>query len=242
VLKYGAPIAGRARRCVVIPNGVALAPMHMDQLPAPVGADLSIPLEVVEQTPTHLDTEHESAPRFLVSGRIAPSKHLERIIEAFHQVRARWPESSLHVVGQAEPRHAAYLAGLTRLAGDGVVFRGAQPDLAHLRAAWSAQIVIGTHQGSPNAVLEAMAAGVPVIANDSGGTAELVRHGDTGYLLPETAAAPQIAAALLEAAEHPGEARRRAGRAHALVAGRSIEAMARAYLALLDPGGATIPG
>jgi len=251
VLKYGVPIAGRARRCVVIPNGVALAPTRTDQppvltaadlAPALVGADLAPAPAVTVQTAAPTGTEQKSAPRFLVSGRIAPSKHLEQIIAAFHQVRARWPESVLHIVGQAEPRHASYLAGLTRLAGDGVAFRGAQPDLAHLRAAWSAQIVIGTHQGSPNAVLEAMAAGVPVIANDSGGTAELVRQGDTGYLLPEAAATPQIAAAMLEAAAHPGEARRRAGRAHALVAGCGIEAMARAYLALLDPGGATIPG
>jgi glycosyltransferase involved in cell wall biosynthesis len=215
VLKYGAPDCQRARHSVVIPNGVDLPP-------------------AVENVP--------ASPRFLVSGRIAPSKHLEKILAAFAHVRAQRPDCTLHVAGQAEPRHADYLAGLTRLAGAGVIFRGALPDLAHLREGWSAQVVIGTHQGSPNAVLEAMAAGVPVIANDSGGTRETVREGDTGWLLPEAAGAQQVAAAMLAVLDQPVEARRRACRARILAERRGLEAMARKYLAVLEPGGATIPG
>ncbi len=53
---------------------------------------------------------------------------------------------------------------------------------AHL-ARYSVALVLGEHQGCPNAVLEALAAGVPVVANDSGGTRELVIDGRTGLLL-----------------------------------------------------------
>jgi hypothetical protein len=47
-------------------------------------------------------------------------------------------------------------------------------------AQYDALLALGRHQGCPNAVLEALAAGVPVIANDSGGTREQVLHGKTG--------------------------------------------------------------
>ncbi|MDB5807496.1 MAG: hypothetical protein JWN73_4818 [Betaproteobacteria bacterium] len=216
VLKYGHALPGRARACAVIPNGVALG-----------GA-------VAESAPR--------APRFLVSGRIAPSKHLEKIIAAFGRVCARHATATLHIAGQAEPRYAAYLAQLLEAAGAGVHFRGALPDLAHLHESggWSAQIVIGTHQGSPNAVLEAMAAGVPVIANDSGGTRELVNR-RTGWLLPEAANERQIAKAMLQLVAAPGKAGQRAARAREQVAGRGLEAMAAAYLAVLESGD-TIPG
>ncbi|HEY4372102.1 MAG TPA: glycosyltransferase [Burkholderiales bacterium] len=208
VFKYGKPRKGYARACAVIPNGVVLDAM-VDDAPA--------------------------APRFLVSGRIAPSKHLEKILAAFARVRERHPAATLHVAGQAESRHAAYLAQLLESAGAGVHFRGALPDLAHLRETWSAQIVLGTHQGSPNAVLEAMAAGVPVIANDSGGTRELV-YRRTGWLLPEAAGEAHLVRTMRTVIEAPHRARRRAVRAREVVATRSLEAMAAAYLAILERG------
>ena len=40
-------------------------------------------------------------------------------------------------------------------------------------------------EGHPNSILEAMAAGLPVIASDIPGNNELVRHGETGYLFPK---------------------------------------------------------
>jgi glycosyltransferase involved in cell wall biosynthesis len=213
VLKYGESVAGHGRHCEVIPNGVA------DAVPA----------------------VRSAAPRFLVSGRIAPSKHLEEILAAFAQVRSRHAQASLHIAGQAEPRHAAYLAQLLETAGEGVTFRGALPDLAFLGEpeGWTAQIVIGTHQGSPNAVLEAMAAGVPVIANDSGGTCELV-NAATGWLLPEAATDEEIARAMLEVIARPEEASRRAENARVQLEKFSLPAMAARYLAVLGAGG-TIP-
>lgn len=213
VLKYGEPVQGYGRHCEVIPNGVAPAAQCL----------------------------RPATPRFLVSGRIAPSKHLEKILAAFARVRGMHAQATLHIAGQAEPRHAAYLAQLLEVAEEGVTFRGALPDLAHLgeREGWSAQIVIGTHQGSPNAVLEAMAAGVPVIANDSGGTCELV-HAATGWLLSEAATGEEIARAMLEVIARPEEARHRAENARVQITDFSLPAMAARYLAVLGAGG-TIP-
>jgi glycosyltransferase involved in cell wall biosynthesis len=79
-----------------------------------------------------------------------------------------------------------------------------------------------------------MAAAIPVIANASGGTGELVVDGESGWLLPECADAPLAAAAMLDAWRNPSVARERALRARAQVLERySLDAMAAAYLELL---------
>lgn len=211
VLKHEAATHPACRRVVVIPNGVA---RHRSPGAAP------------------------SVPRFLVNGRIAPSKRLETVIDAFRIVCERHPQAQLHVVGPVEPRHAEYgerIASLGR--GLRVEFRGADFDLACFAEPWTALVVLGTHQGSPNTVLEALSAGIPVIANASGGTGELVRDGDTGWLLAEDACAADLALAMRDAIADPGEARRRAANGRAFVhAERSLEAMAQSYAALLEEG------
>src|SRR6185436_15617083 len=170
--------------------------------------------------------------RFLVSGRIVPSKHLETILESFGRFAARNGHAELHVVGQAEPRHASYLASLMEVARDRPIrFRGAGAGLEHLDEPFTGAIVLGTHQGCPNAVLEAMASSIPVIANASGGTAELVRPQETGWLLDEAPASDALVEAMAQCAADTGHARRLAARAYAHVAQHfSLEAMSDAYL------------
>lgn len=176
------------------------------------------------------------SPRFLVSGRIAPSKRLETILEAFARICARFPDARLDIVGQAEPRHRDYLASvLDRAAGLPVAFRGAQPGLEFLAEPFTAAIVLGTHQGCPNAALEAMASGIPVIANASGGTRELVRHRETGWLLPEACTVEEVACAMEEAAADGQLARSLGASARERVARfHSLETMAVRYLSLFD--------
>ena len=52
--------------------------------------------------------------------------------------------------------------------------------MPHLDVFWNGS----GYEGQPNAVMEAMAAGVPVVASDIPGNRELVVHGETGYLVP----------------------------------------------------------
>lgn len=173
-------------------------------------------------------------PRFLVSGRVAPSKRLEVILAAFAHVRACHPDAELHVVGAAEPRHADYARGLCAAPlAAGVVWRGALPGLGFLAEPFSAAVVLGRHQGSPNAVLEALAAGIAVIANASGGTGEMVVDGRTGWLLGTDCDAPALAAAMLEALADPARTRMLGATGRDFVtAHHSMAAMAAAYLAL----------
>ena len=177
-----------------------------------------------------------SAPRFLVSGRIAPSKRLEVILEAVALTTARVPGFQLDIVGQAEARDQAYLERVVAAAsGLAVNFRGARPILDYLDEPYTAAVVLGTHQGCPNAVLEAMASGLAVIANDSGGTRELVRDGETGWLLSEACTAEELAHALEEAASDSDRVQQfgHAGRVR-VARNNSLENMAMRYLAVFE--------
>jgi glycosyltransferase involved in cell wall biosynthesis len=210
VLKHDARDHPRCADVRVIPNGVAV-PAFRAARPA--------------------------SPRFLVSGRIAPSKRLERILEGFTAALQGLPAAELHIVGQAEPRHARYLSDILASASRlPVRFRGALPGLEHLAEPFTAAIVLGIHQGCPNAVLEAMAAGIPVIANASGGTGELVRHGETGWLVREEAGAAEIASAMHDCFTRPDAARAlgEAAREHVRHS-HSMEAMAQRYVECLAP-------
>jgi len=67
---------------------------------------------------------------------------------------------------------------------DRVHFLGPRNDvprlLGHIDVLWHA----GAHEGQSSAILEAMAAGIPVVAADAAGNRELVISGETGYLVP----------------------------------------------------------
>jgi glycosyltransferase involved in cell wall biosynthesis len=64
-----------------------------------------------------------------------------------------------------------------------VSFNGNIDDPISIMKNYDSIIVLGTHQGSPNVVLEAASVKLPCIANDSGGTKEILNT-DTGILLP----------------------------------------------------------
>lgn len=161
VQKFRAPaFAPMAGRTTVIANGV-----HRPEATRAPGADRS--------------------KRFALCGRIAPSKFVLEAIEAVRLLRQEWRDLELHLLGTAEPREREYALRVAAAAGaqPWVVFHGPSPDAPERLCDFDALIVLGRHQGCPNAVLEALAAGVSVVANDSGGTRELVIDGRTGLLV-----------------------------------------------------------
>ncbi len=131
-----------------------------------------------------------------------------------------------------------------RLEGRGAILAGTRRDVPEILAA-SDVVVLASRfgEGCPNAALEAMAAGRPVVATRAGGTPEVVRDGETGILVPpgDTGA---LRAALERLEREPGLRERmgRAGRALAL-SDFGVERMVKLYEDLyfrLTGGGAPI--
>jgi glycosyltransferase involved in cell wall biosynthesis len=117
---------------------------------------------------------------------------------------------------------------------------GARPDVPDLLAAADVGVLASHEEGFPNAIVEAMAAGRPVVATKVGGVPEAVIDGVTGIVVPPRDQAA-LAAALARAAREPalrtrmGDAgRARVGETFTLAV--CVEAYARVYRELLAPG------
>ncbi len=108
-------------------------------------------------------------------------------------------------------------------------FLGERTGVERLLPGMDVFVLSSREEGIPNALLEAMAAGRPCVATAVGGTPEVLRDGETGWLVPPGDPGA-LADALAEALAHPEEARRRAAAARrAVVEDMSIEAMARRH-------------
>jgi len=151
----------------------------------------------------------------LFVGRLAEKKGLEYLIRSFPDVLSRHPEVTLTVVGDGPQRPP--MEALARELGlwDHIRFAGGQPhrELANFYAACRIFVMpsivarSGDTEGMPVALLEAMAAGRPVVATSVGGIPEVVIPGRTGLLVePESSNA--LAAAVAELLDSPDQAQR----------------------------------
>jgi glycosyltransferase involved in cell wall biosynthesis len=159
----------------------------------------------------------DSARVLLAICRLVPQKGLDVAVAALGRVRERHPDAVLVVLGE----------GPEPIAGDGVHVLGRVGDVG----AWLERAELLVHpvrwEGFGIAVLEAMLAGLPVVASGVSSIPELVVDGETGYLVPPDDPAA-LAAALLRVLDDPGglgEAGLRRARAEF-----SVERMARKTL------------
>lgn len=88
-----------------------------------------------------------------------------------------------------------------------VLFLGSRQDIPQLLALTDIAVLPSLEEGFSNAILEAMAAGKPVVATTAGGNAEAVIHGETGLLVPPRDS-EALAQAVLWLLAHPAEAAR----------------------------------
>ena len=168
-------------------------------------------------------------------GRLVTAKNHPRLIEACALARARGHPLALVIVGDG-PERARIVAEIERHGlGDAVTLAGPRADVPDVLAALDLFALSSDREGHPLAVLEAQAAGVPVVATRAGGTAEaLAREGDTvgGVLVDADARALADAIGALEA-DRPALARMAAfSRAHAAAhfdTGHMLDAYARLF-------------
>jgi glycosyltransferase involved in cell wall biosynthesis len=141
-------------------------------------------------------------------GRLSPEKNLDLLVEAFARLRERQREVRLILIGDGPERdRVAALVNDKRL-GEFVEMPGMVEDAAAHIARFSCLVLPSVYEGSPNVVLEALAAGVPVIAGPVGDLEEIVVDGRTGFIMRERSAV--ALASLTERALSDDSMRRRA--------------------------------
>jgi glycosyltransferase involved in cell wall biosynthesis len=203
-------------RLTVLPN-----PVDVEEIRSSVGP------KPAPQTVSCTDT----SSRLLAMGRFSPEKGFDLLLRAFASIRPEFPEASLLIAG-AGPEESR-LKALCRALGLDSAVRFAEP----LDRPWTLFqeatlfVLSSRHEGLPNALLEAAAGGLPIVALPaSGGIVDLLRAQPGVWLAPEVSA-EAMAASLLTAlrALRPGDRF-----AHPFVEAFCIDRAISAYENLID--------
>ena len=121
-----------------------------------------------------------TAPIVLTVARLDAQKGIDHLLDAAAMV----PHASFAIAGDGADRAALEQRAASLGLDERVRFLGHRHDVPALLAASDLFVLPSLYEGLPLSVLEAMAAGVPVIATAVGGTDEVVRDGETGTLVP----------------------------------------------------------
>ena len=160
--------------------------------------------------------------------RFSPEKGLDVLIEAFDRVR----RGRLVLIGDGDERSRLEALVKDRGLVDHVLFAGWVTGPWTAQWAFDALVVPSRSEGFGLAVVEAMLAGIPVVATEVGGLPELIEQGRTGLLVPSDDPAA-MAGAIIRVLDDREQALRRADAARADARQRfSPAAMAAAYEAL----------
>jgi glycosyltransferase involved in cell wall biosynthesis len=157
--------------------------------------------------------------RIFAAGRLVPSKGFALLIEAFARLAPDRPEWSLTILGEGPER--ARLEAQVAAAGltDRVALPGHVSNPRNHFIAGHAFVLSSLFEGFPNALLEAMSCGLPVVACDcESGPADAITQGRDGLLVP-VGDVPALATALARIMDDPGE-RTRLGRNAAAIASK----------------------
>lgn len=191
----------------------------------PNGLDLS---RYVGNTPV------ASGHRVTMVANLRPGKGHDTLIDAAPLVLARVPDATVRLVGDGPERPRLEQRVRDRGVAHAVMFEGHVEDVADCLAHTDVFTLPSDSEAFPNAVLEAMAAGVPVVASAVGGVLEVVDHGRTGLLVPPgnpSALADALCQVLTDRASAAAMAGRARDLAHSHFSfGRMVDTLEQLYI------------
>jgi glycosyltransferase involved in cell wall biosynthesis len=188
--------------------------LHLERVPQRKVAVIPNGLDFVPYAP-----RAPQAPRRKVTvvANLRKLKGHDVLVDASVAILRRFPDARFELIGEGPERNAL----ATRAAALGVAgaftFVGGADDVPARLAATDIFVLPSRSESFPNAVLEAMAAGLPIVASGVGGILELIEDGRTGWLVPPGLDAP-LADRVIHVMENPAEGLRfgAAARADAL--------------------------
>ena len=164
LLSYGVP----KEKALYVPNGKDLSPFEISISKEKAKNRLGFGKEII-----------------LIGciSRLFESKGQEYLIRAMPRLLKEKPEIKLLVVGGG--RMKDYLEKISQELGvsKDVIFLGERKDIPELLKAFDVFVFPSLREGMPGALMEAMAAGLPVVATNIGGNVELVENNETGLLV-----------------------------------------------------------
>lgn len=159
----------------------AAARLTLERVPE---AKIAIVANGLDMQPFAARTARRPLRRAIVVANLRPEKGHDVLVDAAVEVLRRFPDARFEAIG-AGPERGPLIARAQRLGvAHAFSFLGHRDDVAARLAAADIFVLPSRSESFPNGVLEAMAAGLPVVASGVGGVLELVDNGRTGLLTP----------------------------------------------------------
>ena len=150
-----------------------------------------------------------SAPprvRFGIAARLVPEKDHFTLLRAFAAVLNEIPGAELQIAGDGPLRERLSAFAKELNTGNRVTFLGTLPDTAHFLSQLDIFVLSSLNEGLPLSILEAMAAGLPVVATRAGGVEEAAIDGQTAFLV-NPGDSNALAQAMIQMVREPNLAR-----------------------------------
>lgn len=171
-------------------------------------------------------------PLVLFAGRFSYEKNIPALVDALVLVARDRPDVAIAMFGEG-PEHAA---AAQRIATAGMTDRIALPGYSPRLQAWMAAaavcVSVSHFEGHPNVVIEAAAAGCPLVLSDIPAHRELFDERSASFVPADAPAA--IARSVLDSLHNPAAARERAARARAIAAQYDLPATVASYRTLYE--------
>jgi glycosyltransferase involved in cell wall biosynthesis len=161
--------SGSRRRIEVLPNCIDLDEFESKLSPGEIRRELGL------------------SPRSIVIGALGnlrPEKNLETFLLAARSILDALPSAEFLVIGDGPAADKLKVLAEDLHLSESVHFLGERSDVPDLVGALDILVLSSYSESFPNAVLEAMAMGKPVVSTNVGGIPELVEEGQTGFLVP----------------------------------------------------------
>ena len=185
-----------------------------------------------------IERPKERRKAFVSVGRFHEAKDYMTLVKAFERIMEDFPDYDLEIYGGASEDNTIHQVReqlRSHHMTERVHFMGNHEDLEKCITDAACYVLSSKYEGMPNALMEAMALGLPVVATDcpSGGPAALIEDGENG-LLVEVGNDKEMAAAMRKMLEYPKEAERVGLAARKIIEDASAEKITDAWLAYAE--------
>lgn len=196
--------------------------------------DIIIPNAIFNETVYELEPPQKREKVICAVGRLAEQKRFDLLIDAFNQINEKYPEYSLVIFGEGELRDSLEAQCEKLKLTEKVYMPGTNPQAVRLVNRTGVFVLSSDLEGMPNALMEAMAMGVPCVSTRCDmGPEELIRDGENG-LLVDTGSSAQIADAVMRIIKNPELADKLSRNGRKMIETHSIDKICRTWLEFLQ--------
>lgn len=139
---------------------------------------------IINPVTPNLPVANMTSKRIVAVGKLMQQKNHAMLIRAFSHIAEKFPEHTLHIYGDGPMRPQLQAMIDERGLTDRAVLEGWDADISNTIADAALFVLSSDYEGMSNALMEAIAMGLPCISTDCAGAQELIENGKEGLIIP----------------------------------------------------------